>query len=594
MADVGTLLELCFEVASNVQSVIRNNHRQDFSLHMSMLNQSTPVGKTAFDSLQAKQSAVSAGYDSIVVKNELYYKELLLAVTSEWKMKRQTPLINAGYASRVLTVSHAIHSFISYHELRNSGRIQIVLLGCGADVIGLWAHSLNPSRVAVLEVDTPEVCLSKSDILIRQQLIAGTRGDSGKLVGRIQSSDSSDSENSNYFLCPVDLRDIPKLDAVATEYLDLNAPTLVITELVLSYLNLDQTDLLLSWCSSTLRNSPNSCFLALETLGAGGSSNVIGPIDGYKQQYSELFGNKMERGLSSSSDKEGKTSHAAFYPIGSTCNDVMARFLERGFSQAYACNLGKGAAFAALPGNFGVPEIFDEHAALALYLKSYTVACAFSADTEGLMRRIMCPWHFATTEIAPSLKENIVLTVIEPNDGSSVRDLVREVYQEKFEEYPAVRKMVTHMMNSDLALSEEIEEHSTIASRYRDLGGIFFVAVQYTGERKERQVLGCVGARPWERKAKSRTLEVVRLAVNPDHRGKGVGRKLLAMVESFATSRGAYPSLIANTISILDSAKRLYESCGYKLEKEADLGGNLTMLTYRKLLFNRATENNTR
>eukprot|EP00980_Cylindrotheca_fusiformis_P005023 scaffold1062_cov130-Cylindrotheca_fusiformis.AAC.29 len=556
---------------------------------MSLLNQSSPVGKTAFDSIQAKQSAVSAGYERIVVKNERHYKELLSAVTAEFKTKRQTPLVNAGYAARVLAVSHAIHSFIAFHELRNSDRIQIVLLGCGADVIGLWAHNLCPSRVAILEVDTQEVCCSKKDILVRQNIIYDStkteKDDSGTVVGRIPcGDDTSQCERNNYFLSPVDLRDIPSVNKVAMKYLDVESPTLVITELVLSYLNQRQTDLLLLWCSSTLLQAPSSCFLALETLSADTSSKRIGPVDGYKRQYNFQFGNKMDRGLSSRA-KQGKDSQT-FFSIGSSSRVVVARFLEQGFDQAHACTLGKAAASASLPGRFEVPELFDEHAALALYLKSYTLAIGFSSGTEGLMRRLMCPWYFATSEIRPSLQRDLAVTVVEQVDENSVRDLVLDAYQEKMEQYPAVRKMVSHMMKTDLALSEEMDRQSSIGARFCRQGGIFFVAIEYTGAA--RNVIGCVGVRRWDRNVTSKTMEVVRLTVNSKHRGKGVGRYLLEKAESFARSRGAR-TLVSTTISILATAKRLYESCGYEQENDLDIGGGLNMLTYTKALHVQAT-----
>lgn len=553
---------------------------------MSSLNQSSPVTKTAFDSIQAKQSAVAAGYEGIVVRNEENYKTMLSAVTAELKMKRQTPLVNAGYASRILTISYAINSFILYHEMTNSKRIQIVLLGCGADVIGLWAHSLSPSRVTVLEVDTPEVCSSKSDILIHQQLIAGTQDDSGRLIGRIQFGSNSDSQQNNYFLCPVDLRDIRSLNSVVTEYFDVCTPTLVISELVLSYLAPSQSDSILSWIASTICKTSGSCFVALESISADASSSVLGPVEGYKQQYNDQFGEKMERGLSSSG-KPGKAPQT-FCSIGSSCNVVKARFLDQGFDQVHTCHLGTVAMFASLPGPFKVPEIFDEHAAFTLHLKSYAVVFGYSAGTEVLMRRNMCPWDFAAAEVVPELKSNTALTVIEQMDESSVRDLVLEVYKEKFEDYPAVQKMVSHMMKSDLAISETTDEESAIASRFRDLGGIFFVAVEYNRTTRERKVVGCVGARPWERKVESRTLEVVRMAVNPNNRGKGVGRNLLEMVEKFARSRGLWSNLVATTISILDGAKRLYETSDYHLEKETALGRGLSMLTYKKVLHQQA------
>ena len=130
---------------------------------MKILNQASPVGKTAFDSLQAKQSAVSAGSSVIGGANYDEYKNYLSKATSDCNIRRQTTLVNEGYAARVRAVSQSISAFVRFHTFRHSELIQIVLLGCGADVIGLWSHTLDPERVVLLEVDTPEVCLSKSE-----------------------------------------------------------------------------------------------------------------------------------------------------------------------------------------------------------------------------------------------------------------------------------------------------------------------------------------------------------------------------------------------------------------------------------------------
>ncbi|CAJ1967073.1 unnamed protein product [Cylindrotheca closterium] len=538
-----------------------------------MLNQATPVGKTAFDSVQAKQSAILAGYD---VTAGGKYKEFLSKVTFDWKMKRQTPLVNAGYAARVQAISQSISSYVEFHKFRQSDSIQLVLLGCGADVVGLWSHSLDPQRVVVLEVDTPEICLSKSEILTRQELVTGKREDSGKLVGTIQSS----SDRNNYFLCPVDLRDIVRLEAVVEEHLDVKVPTFVITELVLSYLSPRETDSLLRWCSSNLCSAPNSCFVALEPMGCAQGLNVLGPTEGYRRQYTDLFGGKMERGLSSKEDKIGGPS---YFPLGTSCSDIRTRFQTLGY-QAFVADLGTIATYATPPGQFNAPEIFDEHAALALYLKSYVVAIGFSPQSEGFMQRLVCPWQFET-EIPPHISDSVGIAVIERGHEESVRNLVLQVYEENFEEYPVVKKMVSRMMNTDLAKSEGEEGEATIASRYADRGGIFLVAVQYNGANSERHVVGCVGVRRWGQNSKSATLEVVRLAVKASCRGKGIGRRLLQMVEKFAIENYEPPiTLIAQTISILDEAKRLYDAMGYELEKESELGGNLSMLTYNKML----------
>ena len=109
--------------------------------------------------------------------------------------------------------------------------------------------------------------------------------------------------------------------------------------------------------------------------------------------------------------------------------------------------------------------------------------------------------------------------------------------------------------------------------------------IQSQGYREE--VVGCVGIRHCESKdsslGHSGTLEIFRMAVDERFRGEGIGRSLLKVAEDFACSRGS-TKLIANTLTILDTAIRLYEACGYEIEKDTPLGKSLTLRTYAKTL----------
>lgn len=563
-----------------------------------MLNQSSPIAKTAFDSLQAKQSAVSVGYDPIVVQNQEIYKHFLQQVTTEMKTKRQTPLVNAGYASRVLAISHVIHSFVNYHRRRQQwNRIQLVFLGCGADVIGLWANSLEPSKVKILELDTPEVCSIKRDLWIRNKFVdfvsSGSSNvdeeDNGRLVGRIRSREEieaanmdDDNKNSdNYILLPVDLREVSNLSKIVQGHMDRNAPTLVMSELVLAYLAPNETDDVLKWCCSDLCASPGSAMVALEPLGYEPSSSLdnVSVLDGYRREYCQKFGCKMDRGKS---PHNKQIEQSSFYPIGVSFDNIEKRFKHAGFEKAHSVSLGAAAAYGIPSKSFLVPEIFDEHAALIFHLKSYTVACAFPKGTEALLRRVMCPSEFASTEIQPLLTQQVTYTVIEAIDEESIRNLFYNTYCNFFEQYPAIRKMVKSVMDGEflIAGTNNDTKDCSIGDRYKSMGGCFLVAIRY--EMGHRQVLGCVGIRKCERKDKPKTLEVFRLSVEEKFRGMGIGKFLLQMVANFARSRGS-PKIIANTLTILQNAMHLYEACGYTVEKDTSLG-ELCLRTFVKEL----------
>ena len=554
-----------------------------------MLSQSSPVAKTAFDSLQAKQSAVSVGYgDSIVVKNSEIYTNLLKDVSTEWKTKRQTPLVNAGYASRVLAISHSIDSFVSYHRHRRSRRIQIVFLGCGADVIGLWAHSLDPSRLSIIELDTPEVCAIKRDLWIKKKFVepddSVDHDDAGTLVGRICSGHNTESSSGgvqlNYALYPADLRRMSQLHQVANMF-DARIPTLAVSELVLTYLTSMETDGVLSWCSSHLCSAPGSSIIALEPLGyeTPASCRVLSAVEGYKREYCTQFRRKMARGKAVHSEAE-LSDETSFHPIGVSHQSVAARFEQAGFGTAYSVSLGRAVAHANTSKSFLVPEIFDEHSALAFHLKSYAVICGFSEKTETLLKRMMCPYGFSSSDIPPLLTPDVIFTIVESIDEIPVRTLFYNTYCHLFDEYPAIRKMTNGVMNGDFSIKVQQETRSVIGNYYNTLGGCFLVALRYDSDTNGRQVIGFLGIRKCDRKDKAKTLEIFRLVVDANYRGRGVGKTLMNLAESFARSQGS-PRVIANTVTILESAIRLYEACGYKFEKDTRLG-TLVMRTFIK------------
>lgn len=504
------------------------------------------VAKTCFDAIRAKQSAVVAGYDPIVVDHQDVYKEFLLrAVDSsssveeesesdstqnaKIRTRRQTPLVNAGYASRVLSISYAIRSFVSYHKLVvSSTKIRIVLLGCGVDVIGLWARSLvqtdgNTMAVRVIEIDKAEVCSIKRKMIVDQGMVnnlvercthessgtneAPTRYYTGSIVLPSSLSNKSGNthrENCNddcfdYVLIPGDLNDTSKLESIICSNSNCQkeeVPTLVVSELVLSYLPPSSTDRLLRWCADRLCTTSDSALISLEPLGSprvssetsastkpnsGGSERVISVEEGYQRDYCKKFNDKMERGRSTNRKADQMAllpSNALFHPIGSSTEKISSRLKEVGFSGASSTtSLGVISSVAAASASKSqsndtaktlvCPEIFDEHAALILHLQSYAFACGFIApqaqpSTDLLFRRLMCPWVRGANR-GPDLAMmrsglpivdpggGIVYNEIEVSDETSVRSLFQNTYDKNYtDKYPAIRKMVKAALNNDM------------------------------------------------------------------------------------------------------------------------------------------------
>ena len=104
------------------------------------------VSRTAKDALQAKYSAVAiAGYqpDPTVSSkkkddNDSYRFWLERVAVAANATRRQTPLVNAGYAMRVTCLLDHIDTFLRFHHQQHR-QVNLVVLGAGLDVTGLWA-----------------------------------------------------------------------------------------------------------------------------------------------------------------------------------------------------------------------------------------------------------------------------------------------------------------------------------------------------------------------------------------------------------------------------------------------------------------------
>ncbi len=663
------------------------------------------VAKTCFDAIRAKQSAVSAGYDPMVVENQGVYEDLLLrAVDSastegedskqkgKARTRRQTPLVNAGYASRVLSISYTIRSFVSYQKLISTTlqqddtkprrRIRIVLLGCGVDVIGFWARSLvnedDNLWLTIVEIDKPEVCEVKQTMVTKQGMVKNlverfTQESTGSkkveknyFVGNIGCDTCPDhSDEVDYILVPGDLNDTSSLESIITRHDDdgkEEIPTLVVSELVLSYLPPNSTDNLLSWCASRLCTTPDSAFVSLEPLGSpatissdssapatadSGSRCVISVEEGYRQDYCQKFVDKMERGraIRTRNAIESIPSNPLFHPIGSSLDRISSRLTQAGFSSgSCTANLGVTSSAASASASRSdcdqndaktlvCPDIFDEHAALILHLKSYVLACGFVAPKtqhldDLLFHCMLCPWA-SCRDTRPDLallrtgfpkidsKGGIVYNEIEVSNEAAVRTLFQNTYGKDYtEKYPAIRKMVKGVLNSDMREttvastqpdnagegSESTGNSSFIGNFYRKSGGIFLVATKYSAQPEEktgddlgrnirsnlrREVVGCVGIRSYKGKDAdpTSTFEIFRLAVATNHRGQGIGKNLLRFVETYEKERqkGRRPlKFVVNTLTILEGAVNLYEHFGYQAEKETPLGSELVLRTYAK------------
>jgi O-methyltransferase involved in polyketide biosynthesis len=513
------------------------------------------VSKTAKDSIQAKFSAIAAGYHPVVGPEHqaqaqaVSYESLLESVATALGAKhRQTPLVNAGYAVRVAAVCQQIQAFVSFHRQQqqqqqgntSTSTLQLVHLGAGLDVTGLWSLSLDDSMdIHVIEVDTPEICAAKRETLLQLGLVEAVRDDP---VGEQQCvylhgrpTNDGCASQSKYTLVATDLRDIGAVQE-ALAFVRTDVPTLTVSELVLTYLGASSCDDLLQYCASHLCQHSGSYIMAWEPLLP--RENVSSTIEDYKRQYYQQFMAKLERGIAPEQEDRPTSS---FSPLGSTCREVEQRLRSAGFRQACVITAGTAAVEARKAGvNLDSKELFDEHAALLLHLRSYTLACGFGLNADPLLQQTQCPWLFGVPPRALHLANDtdVWLTSIDAGDESQVRELFSRTYQDLSIEHISIRRMVKSALKTDLAStpSSDATGNSSIGERFRDWKGAFIVAVQCIPENKDgastlrRRIVGGIGVRKCDRKeglvrgSKTATYEICRLFVDPDFRGGGIGK----------------------------------------------------------------------
>ncbi len=120
-------------------------------------------------------------------------------------------------------------------------------------------------------------------------------------------------------------------------------------------------------------------------------------------------------------------------------------------------------------------------------------------------------------------------------------------------EHPDFRSLVK-LLDQDLAIRDG-EEHAFYA-QYNKVDKIRHVVVGYF----ENQAVACGAIRAFDDHA----VEVKRMFVSPEYRGKGLAGKILTELETWATGLG-FQRCILETGKKQPEAIRLYEKSGYSV-----------------------------
>jgi O-methyltransferase involved in polyketide biosynthesis len=525
------------------------------------------VTKTAYDALHAKHAAVRIGTYSVASHQDLY-EHLVQCLVNHDAARRQTPLVHAGYAVRVAAALRKLELFLEFYG--NETNKQIVVLGAGLDVAGLYASCIS-ENTSVIEVDARDICKAKAKKLVDNQLVlpaettdrATTKNSTTHLQGRVVVHNETETVPTatfnHYTLVEADLNQIDQVQANVLPLINPNVPTFVLAELVLVYLNPSACDALLAWCAATLPRS--SVLVAYEPLfGASHSNSTV--LEQYQHCYQRHFQQKINQAEC----------------FGTSTASVQGRLRTAGFAHSKVVLAGQAAS--KIPTT--TAELFDEHAALFLHLQSYALACAFNSNAT-LFRRYLCPVGIRPTTFNTTVVR-CWITDIEECDEPQLRATFQNAYANA--KHSAIHSMVKTALKKDLG--------DGIFQRYRDMDGIFLVAVDYDGNDSyldsSRTVLGGIGLRRLTaseccarllQTRKIITYEIHRLVSNT----RGVGRKLLECAERWIQQQQTRTTLpyvlVAVTPSIQESACAFYRATGFDVKDEHQVG-DLCMMTFVK------------
>lgn len=226
------------------------------------LRQVSDIMPTTNRKKQGKDTAIQGTNDSSVVSKvsaaaQGYFQDEFLQ-HFVCKVSRRAPLINRGYYVRWRAVEHCIRRFL--HITENCSKRQILSLGAGFDSLYFRLHADRAlDRAVVFEVDFPDVARRKTALINSNKSLRGMLDpDLPSPTGAVYML------SGQYRLLGVDVREESKVEeALGAAGLDWTAPTLILSEVVLTYMETKWSDSVIRWAAKLL---PQSLFVMYEQI----------------------------------------------------------------------------------------------------------------------------------------------------------------------------------------------------------------------------------------------------------------------------------------------------------------------------------------
>lgn len=175
---------------------------------------------------------------------------------------RRAPLIHRGYYVRARAVRHCVRAFLEQTcAAPGAPRAQILSLGAGSDSLYFRLKAAGRLAGAALwEVDFPDVARCKAERIRKSPELRA-------LAGPERSADPASAlyfQSPDYRILGVDLRRLQPLErTLSAAGLDAAAPTLLLAEAVLTYLEPEDAAALVAWAAQRF---PDALFVVYEQM----------------------------------------------------------------------------------------------------------------------------------------------------------------------------------------------------------------------------------------------------------------------------------------------------------------------------------------
>ncbi|KAG9348695.1 hypothetical protein JZ751_029012 [Albula glossodonta] len=178
------------------------------------------------------------------------------------KVSRRAPLINRGYYVRWKAVDHCVKQFLRVTE--GCTRRQVLSLGAGFDSLYFRLHAEGSlEKVVVFEVDFPDVAQRKAALINSSSHLREVLRDWDPQP-HLPTGNTPARRGSQYCLLGVDVRVEKDVEAALSRAgLQWSAPTLLLSEVVLTYMDTHLSDGVIAWAA---RLFPHSLFVMYEQV----------------------------------------------------------------------------------------------------------------------------------------------------------------------------------------------------------------------------------------------------------------------------------------------------------------------------------------